>query len=63
VLLAKPVLTVGGLAIDGGDLQELGIPPGPEYGRILRALLERVVEDPAMNERDLLVPLVRQAAG
>jgi tRNA nucleotidyltransferase/poly(A) polymerase len=63
VLMAKPVLTVGGLAIDGGDLQRLGLPPGPEYGRVLRALLERVVEDPALNDRDLLISLVRQAVG
>lgn len=63
VLMAKPVLSVAGLEIDGAELQRLGIPPGPEYGRILRTLLDRVVEEPALNTRDGLLSLVREVAG
>jgi tRNA nucleotidyltransferase/poly(A) polymerase len=59
ILLEHPVLSVAGLAIDGNDLRELGIPPGPEYGRILGDLLERVVEEPRLNTPEQLLDLVR----
>lgn len=58
VLLEHPVITVGELAVGGNDLRRAGIEPGPEYGRILQALLARVIEDPALNTRDALVDLV-----
>jgi tRNA nucleotidyltransferase (CCA-adding enzyme) len=49
------------LAIDGRVLmQELSLPPGREIGELLRALLEAVVEDPALNDRDRLVDLARK---
>jgi tRNA nucleotidyltransferase/poly(A) polymerase len=47
---AHPPLTVGDLALDGRALKGLGLRPGPEFGRILDALLEWVLEDPARNE-------------
>jgi putative nucleotidyltransferase with HDIG domain len=44
------------LAVHGDDLiAELGVPPGPTLGRILDALLERVVTDPALNDRATLL--------
>jgi tRNA nucleotidyltransferase/poly(A) polymerase len=60
VLRTSPPLTVQDLAIDGGDLKGLGLTPGPEFGAILRAVHERVLEDPALNERERLVRLVRE---
>jgi tRNA nucleotidyltransferase (CCA-adding enzyme) len=62
VLLAHPPLTVGDLAIDGGDLKALGLRPGPLFGEILRTLLDRVVEDPALNERERLLAMARELA-
>ena len=54
------VLGRGDLVVDGDDLMaELGIGPGPHLGRILDALLERVVEDPALNDRPSLLLLAR----
>jgi tRNA nucleotidyltransferase (CCA-adding enzyme) len=48
------------LALDGRVLmQELGIPPGRQVGELLRALLEEVVENPALNERDTLLRIAR----
>jgi tRNA nucleotidyltransferase (CCA-adding enzyme) len=47
------------LAIDGHDLIALGMEPGPEMGRILRELLDIVLEDPALNEREVLLGLAR----
>ena len=43
------------LAIDGEDLQREGIARGPALGKILRALLAWVVEEPSRNARDSLV--------
>jgi len=49
------------LAIDGNDLmRELAIPQGPEVGRILNALFERVLDDPGLNERETLLALARE---
>lgn len=51
-------LTRGDLAISGGDLQALGI-TGPRLGETLAALLERVLDDPALNTRETLLTLAR----
>ncbi len=37
------------LAVDGDDLRRAGVPPGPAMGRILQALLDWVLDDPARN--------------
>ena len=44
------------LAINGGDLmREFGLPPGPQLGKILHALLEIVLDEPERNTRDELM--------
>jgi tRNA nucleotidyltransferase (CCA-adding enzyme) len=49
------------LAIDGHDLQaELGMTPGPEVGALLHQLLDAVLEDRDLNDRDRLLALARQ---
>lgn len=54
-------ITVAALALTGRDVIEvLGVPPGPEVGRALRALLERVIEDPSLNEPQKLRALLRE---
>jgi tRNA nucleotidyltransferase/poly(A) polymerase len=59
-LAADVALDRGDLAIDGEDLkQELGMPEGPRIGRILGELLERVIEEPTLNERPTLLLLAR----
>ena len=47
---AGPPLEIGDLAIDGRTLMRLGLKPGPAFGTILEGLLDRVIEDPALNE-------------
>ena len=62
-LEAGPVLDRSALAIDGDDLiAELGLAPGPALGRILDELLERVIDDPALNEAPTLLLLARDLA-
>ncbi len=46
---------VSHLAIDGDDVKQLGVPQGPEIGRILHRLLDEVVEQPGRNERGWLL--------
>ena len=63
-LAAGPLLDRSSLAIDGDDLiAELGLAPGPELGRVLDALFERVVDDPALNRRETLIELARDVTG
>lgn len=52
-----PPLTASDLAVDGGDILELGVEEGPLVGVLLKELLSRVVEDPRLNERDQLMSL------
>jgi tRNA nucleotidyltransferase (CCA-adding enzyme) len=60
---ANAVLDRRGLAVDGSDLMgELGLPQGPILGRILEALVERVIADPALNDRPTLLLLARSMA-
>lgn len=47
------------LAVDGRDvIRAGGLPPGPEVGRVLEALLEKVLEDPALNRREALLGMI-----
>ncbi len=55
----RPDLLLGNrLAIDGHDLQrELGMEPGPRIGVMLDWLMERVLDDPSLNDRNTLLRL------
>ncbi len=62
-LEAGAALTVRDLAIGGRDLMsELGLAPGPLLGQILQRLLEEVLDDPAKNQRDVLLTRARELA-
>src|SRR3954470_12322880 len=47
------------LAVDGADLIALGYDESPAVGETLEALLDAVVEDPALNTRDELIGRAR----
>ncbi|HVZ77628.1 MAG TPA: CCA tRNA nucleotidyltransferase [Gemmatimonadaceae bacterium] len=51
------------LAIDGDDLRRAGIPPGPAMGKILHALLDWVLDDPARNAPGTLVARAAELRG
>ncbi len=56
-------LTTQDLAIDGKDvIEHLEGGAGPVVGQILRELLEQVIEDPSLNTRDKLMPIVEKLA-
>ncbi len=59
-LAADVALDRGDLVVHGDDLiAELGLPPGPTIGRVLDELVERVIADPALNDRPTLLLLAR----
>jgi tRNA nucleotidyltransferase (CCA-adding enzyme) len=61
VLGGAKALTVRELAVDGTDVMErLGIRPGPAVGVVLAQLLEAVLDDPALNERERLLEIAER---
>ena len=62
VLAEGTPLTLRDLAIGGRDLMEIGLEPGPTFGRILRTLLDEVIDEPSRNQRDILLARARQIA-
>ena len=59
-LAADVALDLRGLAVDGADLMTaLEMEQGPLVGRILDELLERVIVDPALNDRATLLLLAQ----
>ena len=56
VEVQKQPFTVRDLKIDGNDvMKELNLPPGPEVGKILNDLFDKVVEKKLENEKDILL--------
>lgn len=63
ILTSKTPLTIGELAIGGKDLiEELGLAPGPQIGKILDNLLKSALRDPGINERSRLLTAARAHA-
>lgn len=56
-------VTIGDLAIDGNDLKDLGLEPGPEFARILEACLDEVLVDPRLNQRERLRSIAGRQIG
>jgi poly(A) polymerase/tRNA nucleotidyltransferase (CCA-adding enzyme) len=55
----KVPLRLQELAVNGNDLQHLGIAPGPRLGQILQTLLGHVLDDPDENTRARLLALAQ----
>lgn len=52
-------LKISDLDINGEDLKSIGIQSGPQMGKILKALLDIVIEDPLMNTKEKLLDEVK----
>ncbi len=48
-------LSLKDLAVDGGDLISAGVSQGKEIGEILHRMLDAVIDDPALNEKEILM--------
>lgn len=60
VVESGAALELKDLQITGRDLiDELGIQPGPEIGKILKGTLEYVLEDPTRNQKEILLEHIK----
>lgn len=57
---AGEAVTTKELAVNGKDLMELGIEPGPGLGHVLHEILELVMDEPEKNERDWLLNYIKE---
>jgi len=63
IIEEENALAVSDLKVDGNDImQVLKIPPGPKVGEVLHSLLEKVLDDPRLNEREILLDLIKTYA-
>lgn len=60
IMARKDAVTLKDLAISGNDLIAEGMPPGRQIGETLSALLERVLDDPSLNKREILLKLYKE---
>jgi tRNA nucleotidyltransferase (CCA-adding enzyme) len=63
VLAAKEAFGLSDLAVKGRDLSSVGIPPGRAMGAILKELLEAVMDDPSLNDRERLLEIASRIRG
>ena len=55
ILKDKECLSLKDLAVTGRDLIAEGMKPGPQMGAVLQELLEVVLDQPEMNEKEKLL--------
>ena len=60
ILSRKDAVTLKDLAISGRDLLAEGMPAGRQIGETLAALLEKVLDDPDLNRREILLKLSKE---
>lgn len=60
VIEAGDCVSLKTLAVNGKDLKEAGIAPGPLMGEILNNLLEVVLDNPSLNTKEYLISLVEK---
>ncbi len=59
IIAFRDPIEIADLAVDGEDLQKAGIKNGPQMGKILYALLDRVIENPALNNNATLLEIAK----
>lgn len=62
-LINDQCVTLRQLKVSGRDLLKLGMQPGREMGDMLSELLEVVIDDPDMNDREKLCDYVKEKLG
>ena len=58
ILAQGQCFTLKDLTVNGRDVIAMGVAPGPEVGRVLNRLLERVLNGEAPNDRETLLKLL-----
>ena len=60
ILDRRDAVTLKDLAISGSDLIAEGMPPGRQIGETLSVLLEKVLDDPGLNTKEILLKLSKE---
>ena len=61
VMESGRAFTLSKLAVSGNDImKDIGLSPGPQVGIILNELLQSVLEDPLLNEKERLLEIARR---
>lgn len=55
----KQCLSLKDLAISGRDLMDMGIPQSKELGEVLQKILDAVLDQPELNQKDILLDMVK----
>jgi len=63
IIANKECFTLRDLAVNGDDLAKAGIPPGKATGDTLEALLDVVMRNPSVNEKEILTSSSRYVSG
>lgn len=63
ILINDQCVTLRQLAISGKDLMQLGMQAGRQMGDMLNELLELVIDEPEMNEKEKLCSYVKEKLG
>lgn len=61
VLAQQQCFSLKDLAVNGKDLLAVGIPSGPQMGKLLHHLLELVIEQPQLNEKEILLAHIKES--
>lgn len=60
IMEEKNCLSIKELKINGKDLMDMGVPQGKEIGELLSWLLDQVLEQPQLNDRETLIKLIEE---
>jgi tRNA nucleotidyltransferase (CCA-adding enzyme) len=63
IILKQNALHIKDLKVTGNDvMRTLGIPASPMVGKVLSNLLDKVIDDPKLNNKEILIKMMRAPA-
>ena len=60
IIAAGDCLKIKDLQINGKDLIEMGVPQGQRIGEVLGIIFDRVVDEPELNDREVLLKMAQE---
>ena len=63
IVAAGDCLNIKDLEINGKDLIQMGVPQGQRIGEVLKTIFDRVVDEPELNNREILIKMAKEIIG